>query len=336
MTRFIFLVCLLLFVGAVYFLMDEKDHAKMSELTAERAFSLEEINNLQKIVITEKNKKSIVLNKNKDDSWQLNAKYLARKNAVDNLIEVIEQVQIKYIPEQAATKNIVNEMRTIGVQVDLYNDGDELLKSYQVGGATQDERGTYMMMNTKQGLARPFVVNIPSIEGSVRGRFILSEIDWRDRAIIKEDVSKLNFIKVEYSGNAEESFIIKTNDGSLKVYDAIGNKEIDIDKNIVNAYIQGFDQVYAEYIDNSNPFRDSIAALVPFTTISYGSSEKATKTIKLFPLSDLLYENGGKVKMTTMEVGGRYFIDCSWGDFMLAQNRLIGKLLRGKSFFELK
>lgn len=336
MKRTIILVCLLIVIGAVYLLLNKQEDTKMSALSAERAFNLEDSQDLYKIVITEKNKKSIILDRNEADSWQLNSQYLARPNAIENLLEVIEQVQIKYIPEESATQNIINEMRTIGVQVDLYDDSDTLIKSYHVGGATQDERGTYMMMNTEQGFARPFVVNIPSIEGSVRGRFILSETDWRDRAIIKEDVSKLNFIKVDYSGNSSESFTIKIENGAANVYSATNIREIAIDKNIVKAYVQGFDEVYAEYIDNQNPLRDSIAALIPFSTISYGISQDEVKTIKLFPLSDLLYEGEGKSNTTSLATGGRYFIDCSWGDFMLAQNRLIGKLLRGKSFFELK
>jgi len=49
-----------------------------------------------------------------------------------------------------------------------------------------------------------------------------------------------------------------------------------------------------------------------------------------------MYENEDPQTVNSIKVGGRYFVDCSWGDFMLVQHRLIGKLLRGKSFFELK
>lgn len=335
MKRSLSLFLLLLIAGGFYFYLEQSEDAKLSSLKADRAFKLERIDELYKIVITEKNKKSIILDRKSEDSWLLNNKYLARKNAMDNLLEVVQQLEIKYIPETAALNNIISEMKTIGVQVDLYNKSTELIKSYHIGGATQDERGTYMMMNNaEKKIAQPFVMQIPSIEGSVRGRFILSETNWRDRSVVNENVDKINFVKVEYLGNQHESFIIKSTNKETQLFDQNGKEESRIDANKVKGYLQGFDGVYAEYIDNLNPLRDSIASLTPFSIISFGQSETTLKTIKLFPLSDLLYEQENENTESFKAVGGRYFVDCSWGDFMLVQHRLIGKLLRGKSFFE--
>jgi len=338
MKRLLILLLLLVIACSLYFFLDGGDDKKMTALKSERNFSLDNLGQLQKIIITERNKKPVILVKSNDDTWQLNNKYLARENAVDNLLEVIKQVQIKYIPEKAAINNILEEMRTIGVQVDLYAKDDKLLKSYQVGGATQDERGTYMIMNNDNATTpQPFVMQIPSIEGSVRGRFILSEKDWRDRAIINGDTDDLSFIHVEYPSLPNESFRIKVDNDEFNLLSENGDKLPSYNKNKVKGYVQGFDKIYAEYIDNQNPLRDSISNLVPFSKISFATSETDTKTIKLFPLSDLLYERGDTFSINQLQqVGGRYFVDCSWGDFMLVQHRLIGKLLRGKSFFESK
>jgi len=336
MKRSLILLLLLLVAIGIYYFIDDNEASKMSQLRTERAFSIDDLGDLHKIVITEKNKKSIILERNNGNTWWLNNKYLARKNAMDNLLEVIQQVQIKYIPEKSARENILKEIKTIGVQVDLYKEDNNLLKSYQVGGSTQDERGTYMIMNDKtQQAIQPFVMQIPSIEGSVRGRFILSESNWRDRSVINEDVGEIKFIKVEYPSKQDESFTIRMESGKPALYSLQGVVETRFDQNKVKGYTQGFDNIYAEYIDNLNPLRDSISNLTPFSIISFGKSESDHKVVKLFSLSDLMYENEDLEEINTLKVEGRYFVDCSWGDFMLVQHRLIGKLLRGKSFFEL-
>lgn len=330
MKRALILFFLLISLAVIYFFTGKKEDTKMSALTAERDFGVSNLAQLDKVVITQRNKKSVLLQRGDASSWVLNGKYQARKNAVDNLLEVIERIQIKYIPEKSAVPNIMDEMKTIGVQVDLYDSTDKLLKSYQVGGSTPDERGSYMLMNNSN---QPFVTEIPSIEGSVRGRFIMSEADWRDRSLINNEPDQISFVNVKYHKQANESFSIKKSTGKNQLMYDGDDKLLNVDDNKVKAYLSEFDDIYAEYIDNLNPLRDSIANLIPFTTISYGASSTNYKTIKLYPLSDFLYEDNSDQKLETLKVEGRYFADCSWGDFMLVQHRLIAKLLRGKSFF---
>ena len=330
MKRALILLLLLVSCVGIYFLLGKKEDSQMSILTAERDFRVKNLAHLDKVIITQRNRKPVVLQRGDANLWMLNNKYLARKNAVDNLLEVIERVQIKYIPERSAIPNIIDEMKTIGVQVDLYDRSNGLIKSYQVGGSTPDERGSYMLMNNSN---QPFVTEIPSIEGSVRGRFIMSENDWRDRSLINNESENINYVKVEYAKQVNESFKIKMDaDNERLVFDGNDNLLV-VDDNKVKAYLSEFDDIYAEYIDNLNPLRDSISNLVPFTTISYGAKSSNLKVIKLYPLSDFLYENAADQKIETLKVEGRYFADCSWGDFMLVQHRLIAKLLRGKSFF---
>ena len=334
MRRLVILICLLLVFGAFYFFSQKDGDEKINALNAERSFMVE-ATALHKVIISERNKKPVLLTRNTDKTWQLNNKYLARENAVDNLLEILENVELKYIPESQAKKNILNEMRTIGIQVDLYDKEDNRIKSYQVGGSTPDERGTYLMMS---GSRQPFVVKIPSMEGSIRGRFILSESDWRDRSVVKEDVSKLAYINVQYFNQRENDFQLSKNNSNQWTLRNNEQQELNANPENIRAYVEGFDQVYAEYIDNKNPLRDSISNLIPFTQIDYGETAENHKTLRLFSLNSLLLEededmltDGDKVK-----IDGRYFVDCSWGDFMLVQHRLIGKLLRGKSFFETK
>lgn len=328
MKRTIILLGILGFIAIVYFSQSKSEDPVLTKLNAERNFAVDAKEKVYKIVITERNKKSIVLKK-EQDIWYVNEKYKARQNAMDNLLDVIENVGIQFIPSASANQNIIREMSTIGVQVDLFDEKDIKLKSYTVGGSTPDERGTYMLMENS---SQPFVVDINSIEGSIRGRFIMKEEDWRDRSVLDENINDISAIHIEYSSMPQESFDIFLNAGEVSKMESNG-RLINYSSSKVKAYVLHFESVYAEYIDNANPLRDSISLLKPFCTIRIDYPDN-NKSLALHPLDNLMYESNIGQQGDVLKVEGRYFVDCSWGDFMLVQHRLIGKLLRGKTYFE--
>ena len=63
---------------------------------------------------------------------------------------------------------MVKSLASEGIKVELYDRKGEKIKAYYVGGATPDERGTYMIMENAE---EPYVAHIPSWEGNLRFRF---------------------------------------------------------------------------------------------------------------------------------------------------------------------
>jgi len=71
--------------------------------------------------------------------------------------------------------------------------------------------------------------------------------------------------------------------------------------------------------------------MLAFCEISIRMTEGRQRNIKLYPIENYIEES--LVTLENTPRINRYFVDTSWGDFMLVQQRIIGKLLRGYSYF---
>jgi len=164
MKKTVVLLILFLAIGGFTFYLTSKKDTKTTLLTEARNFAVEDINQVHKIFIADRNGKNITLERKKG-YWQLNGKHRANPNAVGTLLNTIQKLKIKYTPPRTAIKNIINDIATNNIKVEIYNQNGEKLKSYYVGGVTNDELGTHMI---KEDAEEPFVTYVPGFEGSLR------------------------------------------------------------------------------------------------------------------------------------------------------------------------
>lgn len=331
MKKTIILLALLIGLGALAYFFTRDDQSSSFDLS-DREFAVENIDDVYKVLIVPRNMPPTTLVK-ESNQWYINDKYLVQRSAMNNLLEVVGSLTMKFIPERAALKNIKREMSQIGIKVNVYGKNNNLLKSYYIGGGTHDERGTYVMM---EGATQPYVTHLRTMEGSVRGRFLLSETAWRDRTVFKNDTDKIVSVKVEYPKDQSQSFSLKRNgDGyTVEQVNSTFKTQKKADSSKSRAYIEGLDILVAENIESNNPKRDSIQKLLPFSIVSFTLDSGETKSMRLIPLlSEDESEQIGKALASSARIT-RYFADCSWGEFMLVQQRLVKKLLVGYSHFK--
>jgi hypothetical protein len=305
-----------------------KDNDQKIDIS-DRTFAIQNISAIHSIKIISKDNPPINLAK-KNGSWEINGKYAVRDDAINNLLEVAELARLKYIPGPNAVPKILEKMAVVGLKVQYFNADQELLKSYYVGGATSDERGTHFLM---EGASKPYVIEMPTLEGTLRPRFITKENEWRDRTVFKTNPSKIIELSVEYPKEKTSSFRIYKKANKYEVYpfyDLTTQKKTKLRPQLVRDYIENYEGLVAEYIDNDNQKRDSISALVPFSIIRWKEEGKEEQFMRLFPI-DAPQASINELSMAkTIE---RYFADCSSGDFMLVQQRLVGKFLRPYEYF---
>lgn len=325
----ILLAVLTLLLGVWHFVSSENSNTTLDKEAYH--FEVADIESVHEISIVERSKPPTKLTRN-GNQWILNDTYIARENAIKNLLEVIQNVKVDYLPTPEAFANIMRDMATLGIRVQVKNKNKEVLQDYYIGGVTQGETGTYMV---KAESDRPFIMVIPGLEGSFRGRFIMSPEDWRDRTVLKEDPDQIKHLKVTYPKDIAESFeLIKTPDGYEIVKD---NKKLDnLDKKSnqkIEAYLDGYSLGVAEYIENQNEHRDSIMTLLPFCSINISREDGSEKSLRFFPVADMIASNKNLSDLKSAEHITRYFVDVDGTDFMLVQQRLFGKLFRGFSYF---
>jgi len=323
------LALLALSIGA-YFLVTQDEVEQKSTLTKnDRDFRVENLDEIHKITIKTRRRPELHLSR-KGGDWLVNYKHVVSPNSMTRLLDVIQDMRMKYIPHRNALPNIKDEMELIGLHIEIYDANDKKIKGYFVGGGTADERGTYVQM---EGSKQPYVMEMASYEGSIRGRFLPKEEEWRERIFIKEDVSRLKKITVDFPKSKEDSYVVDIENGTVKsLYDYSLRKGGKLRRGSIKAFTKQFENIGAEAFENHHKDRDSIANLVPFARFEIESME-GSKEIKLFPIKDIYFNDVNTASVDQTALIERYFADCSWGDFMMVQHGLAKKILLPIDYF---
>ncbi len=330
-TLFMLVAFLILGAGVLWYYYGKGDD-KTTLAGLDRQFAVKDTASIYKIFIADRQGGRTTLER-KGKDWVFNDQYKARPNAIENLLRAIYRVEMKYKPAEKAEAEMIKSLASEGLKVELYTKNNQLIKSYYVGGATADERGTYMML---EGANQPYVAYIPSWEGNLRFRFNLKGDDWRDKSIFAIAPEEITYVGVEYPKQLEKSFKIDVQGDAYQVkpYHSI-TPEIKrpIRKGAVENYLTGFESLQAEAFENEYNFRDSIASLVPFCTITVRKKDGSERVTKLHPIfkTQVMDEKSGKV--SAAPEAERYFATCE-GDFLLVQHLVIKKILWAyESFF---
>ena len=325
-TGLLFLAFLVL-GGAAYFFTKQNTKNQKTTEKWDMDFAYENVDDIKKVFIADRSGKTITLDK-KNGYWTVNDTWRARPTAVYNLMSTVKNVRVAYLAPEQANEGMVRSVASQGIKVELYDGKGKNLKTFYIGGVTQDERETYYMM---EGSNQPYVVHLPTFVGSLRSRFFVDVEDWRDRAIFYEKPEEIQSISVEYPRSKSESFILeKTEEAKYSVkpfYSTTRVIERPMRKGIAESYILQYESLVAEAFENDHPERDSISQLIPFAIVSVKKTDGTEKTVRFIP-SEIV-----KKPATGEQIVIRELADCSWGDFMLIQDLVFNPIFRGYSYF---
>ncbi len=298
---------------------------------SDRAFTVENINDVYKVFVAEKNKEPITMTRN-GNHWLLDNKHQVKEGAINGVLSVLEHARVKFIPSKNATDNIINGIAKYGIKVEAYDKNNKKLTSYYIGGNTPDERATYFLM---EHAAQPYVLELPFEESILREKFARSYLEWRDYTIFREDESKIKELSVEYPKTQSNSFrIIKDNGYKVLPFNEnAASSNLKTNQKLVDSYLKDYRFLMAEYIENEHPRKDSISNILPFCHITIKYDDGGTKDLKLFPVLDVMKFNSDPAEYEALRTLPRFFGLASWGDFYLIQQPLIEKLMMRYSYF---
>lgn len=329
MSRTNILIIIFLLLGALTVLyITSKPDDRSTVLGADRDFAVE-ADRIYKIFIADRQGNQTTLER-EGEHWIYNGQWRARPNAVENLLDAVSRVQMKYKPPRAAVPNMIKNLSSDGIKVELYDRRGEKIKTYYVGGSTPDERGTYMIMEDAD---EPYVVHIPSWEGNLRFRYNLQGDDWRDKSVFAEDIEEIQSVTIEYPQQKSESFQLNRAGTGFEVkpyQNLTPESKSPYRKGSAETFLYGFESLVAEAFENDNPKRDSIRQLQPFSIITVTRKDGSEKTVRFFPIFEKFASDGQVVSAGRAE---RYFADVSNGDFMLVQNRVFKVIFWGYGMF---
>jgi hypothetical protein len=309
---------------------------KMSDQNAldvsDRAFKIEDTEDIAKVFIAQKNMQPITLTK-EDNAWIVEGKYKANEYAVSDMLGFFKNARIKYIPPKAATKNIITELGKIGTKVEVYDSGDELIRTFYIGGNTANGRASYFLM---AGADQPYVLEYPGQDILLREKFLRRPMEWRSKVVFDEKPEDIVYAAIEYPKQKNLSFKIEKEGGKFSVspfYEGVPKFSTELNQNLAETYIQNFKSLGAEYLENENPRKDSINQLVPFANLSFEYKNGGKKSLKLYPVLQVRNPNLTAIELESLKKVQRFYAQSSWGDFYLLQQRLMLKYLRTYDYF---
>ena len=327
MNRTLLLAVLFVALGLGAWYAWHQKNAQTGTTTAwDMDFAVKDPATIGKIFIADRTGRTATLER-QNDRWVYNGQYPARPSAVQTLMETLTKLTVRALPVTAAEAPMIKSLATEGIKVELYDLAGKRLKCYYVGGVTNDEKGTYMMM---EGSEHPFVTHVPSFIGQLRVRYMLGDENWRDRTVFAEKPESIQSIAVEYPQQKSESFRLeKVKEGEYTVtpfFSTTARQPGTPRKGLPEAYLLGFESLVAEGFETNHAARDSISALTPFAIITVKKIDGTEKKAQFWPTEIGINGSTGK---TVVE---RYFVQQD-GDFLSVQDYVFGRVFRGYSFF---
>jgi hypothetical protein len=315
-------ILFLLLGGITLWLVMGRGEQKTTYDASDRQFAVEDASSIQKIFLADRRGNTTTLER-EGDHWIYNGKSRANPNIMSNLLQVITNVELQYIPSSAATEPLVEDLATNGIKVEIYGRNDNLLKAYYVGGVTPDERGTFMIM---EGAEQPYVTHIPQMVGGLRVRYALQGDEWRDKALFRLNPENITYVSIEYPKQRNKSFILEKEGGKYTVrpfFEITPGEKQEIPESRALQYLVGYREVYAEAFENENPLRDDFRQRIPFAIMTVRRSNGKETKLRVHPAKDRSAE------LADLNVRiERFLAEVEPGDdFMLLQERNIGQLM---------
>jgi hypothetical protein len=257
------------------------------EISAED-FAIKDTSSIYKIFLADTRDKTITLEKQEDNKWLLNGKYVARKDAVDNILKFCVLVDLKRKLPKKSIESVTKLMATRHTKAEFYDKNTNLIKTYYVGNSTQDNIGTYMLLETpKTGMIKePLVMGMKGFIGILGPRFFTDEIEWKSIEAFNYNMNNIKQIDVKYFQEPFNCFTIKYNGGNnIELYSMMDKKRINnFDTIALKNYMLGFRQANFEiYKTGFNKLQlDSLFRSEPFAEFTVTDKNNQTKTATIY------------------------------------------------------
>ncbi len=343
----IFILLFLAIVAVV--LLTQNNSSTLQE--KESGFAIADTSAVTKIFIADKQDHTVLLER-KNNAWELNGKFLADPKMLEILLGTMHRIKVKAPVSLSSHNNVVSRMAAIGIKVEIYEMGyrinlfdkiklfghERLAKVFYVGDATQDMRGTYMLMENAE---RPYVVYLPSLRGFISTRFSPMEDAWKSHIVFNNKLIDIQSLSISFAKEPTGSFKVEVNNvsGNYALTALQNNRKItNFDTlKILNLLTSFADLRYETRLNNLyTPERiDSIIASPFLYKISIKDLNKGEKTIRMFKRNaipdDLVDGEGGLIPIDHDRF---YALINDDEDFVLMQYFVFDRVLQPLGYYE--
>jgi len=264
------------------------------------AFAVADTASVDRIFIADKDGNSVLIERTTGRYWTLNGKYFARKDAVDLLLKTMLRARVKSPVAKAELENVNRLLAGRAKKVEIYQGGEEPVKTWYIGTSTQNHTGTYMVLGkADESIAEePFVVHMEGFTGFLSTRFFTEEREWRYTGVFDYPGEELKRVEIEVHGAKPRTYQIAVNDeAQLMVEGAQLDSRMDTMfwQNKFNLFRKVHLETYNNHLTPEG--QDSLINLAEpaFTLTAWSAEQVEPNSIDLFwksPTSDTYDDNG--------------------------------------------
>ncbi|HNP18823.1 MAG TPA: hypothetical protein PKL31_10345 [Fulvivirga sp.] len=270
-------------------------------------FSLSDPVNINKVTL--KSPASMVTLIFENGKWRVNDRYEADPQRINVLFAILKQVKVR----RQSAKNqqtALDSLFSLNGSVVNFYEGETIVKQFEVVG-DPGKSLTYMEDATTKD---KYLVEIPGYRSYLAGLFELDESGWRNPLVFNLNWANLQDVKVNYYGEADNSFEIVFED---RDYTVAGIKEVDSLRltdfldDVSLLYVD--DYLTKEELGQYNGILDK-----PFASINIKDIGNNDYSLTVF----------SKIQKS------KYLVKIDSLDYGLLEEKLLKKVMRPRSYFK--
>jgi hypothetical protein len=217
-----------------------------------KSFAVEDTAAITKIFLANTTGDKVLLDRT-SGKWILNGQYEPVVQNISNLLDCIQNLEVRAPVAKTAQNNINKRMAVNAIKVEIYYTDYRIKifkarmwkhtrkKMYYIGQPTMDNLGCYAIMD---GEKTPCVVTLPGFRGFVTPKYSPLETDWRSRLIV--DLKLAHIAEITLSD-------FENPDNSLRIVRS-GNRNFDIIHNLTNLKLMPYDTL--KLLDHLSDYRN--------------------------------------------------------------------------------
>lgn len=308
-------------------------------------FSVSDTTTITKIFLADKNNNEVTLSRSAGGTWMVDGKYMAQQAKIAAFLKTLKDLEVRSPVALAARNNVITRMAAIAKKIEIYQitprinlfgkiklfPHEKLTKTYYIGDVTQDNQGTFMLM---QGAEEPYIVHLPGFRGFVASRYSTTLSDWRDFTVFNTKLNEILSLKVEFPLQSEESYQFDLPDSKHVELRSLYNNKImgSYDTNRVLSFLTSFADIRFESLLDpllKKEYIDSVRTSTPKTIIILTDRSGKVNEVKIFRKKGFaaLYNQNG-MAMEPLDIDRAYAVVNHGEDFVLIQYYVFDRVTR--------
>ncbi len=335
MKKLIILIVALLLVGGLgYYAMTLSEKAGQSDLEL-IDFAIEDIESVDKIVITDKFQRKYTLNKS-GDRWEGPNGECVTQEKVGFVLDAFKNIKFKGYLSDGSIDHFTKMMSAQNIKVEIFQNG-EWTKTWYIGPSTQDHMGQIMLLDSKEEgkSSVPVEVELSNMKGIIDPRFHADPFEWQCTDIFKISMNQIKSVDVKFNDEPQRSFKVVKDGQDIDVYQS-GKLLKDVKTQSAYVYLNNYQKVHwekANYVLDEKGV-DSLKKTTPFCVLTLKETNGKSTALKMYRIIAAANEHAGLADVVNPDLNS-FWCELPNGRLVKCQYFVFNPLIMGHVYFPL-